>query len=229
MATAKETELICLTRYSGGTYVASADGKRATCTESAEAAAKALGRKLFGERFLYAHDQGGGLVSLFHLPADQEEAPATQPTQTMPTKEEWEKVKLELSNSFGSVVMEVDGLAVTWEVRKGKGLKYWIVPFINGGHSLSMFSVLNLKDEPSEEVKRNQRLFCRRLRKQFLTEKELALWKKIKTKAEFKVMQEKNTYDTFDPLWASPISLISHLKRAAKTIVIKRIGYGCLD
>lgn len=228
VATAKETELICRVRYSGGTYVASADGKRATCTESAEAAAKALGRKLFGERFLYTNDKEDGRFGLIGLAADQEEAPATQPTQTMPTKEQWEKVKLELSFPNSSVEMEVDGIQVTWQVRLAKALKYVICPFIDGKHYYGLFAAEDLKAEPSEEVKRNQRLFCRKVEKRFLSEKELAPFKKFKTRAEFKAMQERNTFTQYNPLWASPTSLISHLKREAKTIVIKRIGYATL-
>ena len=125
--------------------------------------------------------------------------------------------------------MEVDNLQVTWEVRREKELKYLIVPFIDGKHSYNLFARENLLTEPSEEVKRNQRLFCRKVNRSLFSEKELAAWRKIKTKAEFKAMQERNKYETYNPLWSSPSRLIAHLKREAKTIVIKRIGYVSLD
>lgn len=164
--------------------------------------------------------------------ATQTEAKETEligPTPPMPTKAQWEKVKLELGSIFGNVVMEVDGLRVTWEVRQEKALKYLIVPFIDGKHAYSQFNPPKFGDDPSEEIKRNRRLLCRKTQRNLLNEKELALFKKFKNRAEFKAIQERNTYTQYHPLWASPTSLIAHLKREAKTIVIKRIGYASQD
>ena len=224
MSTPAERIVTCRVRYANNTYVATTQGKRATCTTSAQAAAEALGRKVMPGRFARAEQSNG---ELYLLAGQLEEAPTAEapPVQTMPTKEQWDKIQLELSFAYGSVEMEVDGIQVTWQVQKAKGLKYSITPFIDGKFSFAYFMPAKLKEEPSDEVKRNQQLFCQIKKRTFYNEKEMKAWKKAFPKSEHKKMDERNQCVWYNPLWGSPRSLVAHLKKAAQTITIKRIGY----
>jgi len=144
---------------------------------------------------------------------------------TMPTKEQWAKIQLELSHAYGLVEMEVDGIQVTWRVSKENGLKYKIIPFLDGRFAYSYFMPAKLREEPSDDVKRNQRLFCQAKKRTYFGEKKMIMYKKCYPKSKHKELEERNKYVLHDPCWSSPRSLVAHLKKAAQTITIKRIGY----
>ena len=149
----------------------------------------------------------------------------TDKARIMPTTQQWSKIQLELSHAYGSVEMEVDGIQVTWQVSRENRLKYTITPFLDGKFAYSYFMPADFRAEPSDEVKRNQRLFCQAKKRTYFDKKEMIAYKKCHPKSKHKELEERNKYVLHDPCWSSPRSLVAHLHKAAQTIIVKRIGY----
>lgn len=124
------------------------------------------------------------------------------------TKAQKERIESALGHSFGRIEMRIDGHDVTFEVRPGGDLKYFIMPFIDGRFTGGWLF--------HDSTEFGSRLLQTRLRRAH-PKKYCDAWRKIDKKRAAELDKARIKSRDF---FRSPKQLVAHLAREFESVEI---------